>query len=125
MENILSTHLQEIIFGSSDPKISKQIFKLLKEKKIRRIAPRIYSSNFIESNEAIVKRNLFHILGTLYPGSILSHRSAFEFKPTEANHIFLTYTYTKKINLPGITIRFLQGHEPIGDDNPVFGKLFA
>jgi hypothetical protein len=39
MENILQIHLQEIIFGSPEPKISKQISKLQKEGKIRKIAP--------------------------------------------------------------------------------------
>lgn len=125
MENILPIHLQEVIFGSSDPKISKQIAKLQKEGKIRKIAPRIYSSNLTEPNEVIVRRNLFKILGKLYPGALLSHRSAFEFKPTEAGHIFLTYTYTKKVSLPGVTIRFLEGKKPMKGDNPVFGELHA
>ena len=107
MEKILPIHLQEIIFGSSDPAISKQISRLEKAGKIRKIAPRLYTSNFTDKPEAIVRRNLFTILGKLYQGAVLSHRSALEFKPTEAEQIFVTYTYTKKVNLPGITIRFL------------------
>src|SRR6185295_3109854 len=125
MENNLPLHLQEVIFGSSDPKISKHISKLAKEGKIRKIAPRIYSSNLTEPVEEIVRRNLFQILSKLYPGSMLSHRSAFEFQPTKSGHIFLTYKYTKKINLPGIMIRFLRGHKPIEGDNPFFGELLA
>jgi len=56
---------------------------------------------------------------------MLSHRSALEFQPTSAGHIFLTYTYTKKINLPGITLRFMEGHGPIEGDNPFSGELYA
>jgi len=41
VENILPIHLQEIVFGSPDSKLSKQISKLLKENKIRKIAARI------------------------------------------------------------------------------------
>ena len=125
MENILPIHLQEIIFGSSEPRVSKQISKLEKEGKIRKIAPRIYSSNLNEPVEDIVRRNLFRILGNLYPGILLSHRSAFEFQPTKAGHIFLTFTYTKKLALPGITIRFMKGHKPIDGDNAISGELFA
>lgn len=125
MENILPIHLQEVVFSSSDSKFSKQISKLEKAGKLRKIAARLYSPNFTDSPEAIVRRNLFAILGKLYPGSILSHRSALEFQPTSAGHIFLTYTYTKKINLPGITIRFMEGHGPIEGDNPLSGKLYA
>jgi fido (protein-threonine AMPylation protein) len=125
MENILPIHLQEVVFSSSNSKLSKQISKLEKAGKLRKIAARIYSPNFTDTPEVIVRRNLFTILGKLYPGSMLSHRSALEFKPTSASHIFLTYTYTKKISLPGITIRFMQGHGPIAGDNPISGELYA
>jgi len=125
MENILPIHLQEVIFGSSESRISKQISRLKKEGKIRKIAPRIYSSNLTEPAEEIVKRNLFQILGKLYPGALLSHRSAFEYQPTKAGHIFLTYTYTRKVKLTGITLRFLEGHKPIKDDNAISGELYT
>jgi hypothetical protein len=125
MENILPIHLQEIIFGSSESSISKQISRMEKEGKIRKIAPRIYSSNLDEPVDEIIRRNLLRILGNLYPGVLLSHRSAFEFQPTKAGHIFLTYTYTKKLTLPGITLRFLEGHKPIDGDNAISGELFV
>ena len=125
MENILPIHLQEIIFASSDPAVSKQVSKLEKAGKIRKIAARVYSPNFTDSPEVLVRRNLFTILGRLYPGAVLSHRSALEFQPTAAGHVFLTYTYTKKIPLPGITVRFLEGHGRIEGDNPLSGELYA
>ncbi len=125
MENILPIHLQEVIFGSSDKRVSRQISTLLKKGKIRKIAPRIYSSNFKESVQVIVRKNLFQILGNLYPGAILSHRSAFEYAPTHAGYIFVTYTYTKKIKLPGITISFLEGQKPIGGDTILTGELYV
>lgn len=125
MENILSTLLQEVIFGSSDSTISKQISRLEKAGKIRKIAPRLYTSNLTETPESIVRRNLFTILGKLYPGAVLSHRSALEFKPSPAGYIFLTYKYTKKGSLPGITIRFMEGPDPIEGDNPISEGLFA
>ncbi|MCJ7552259.1 MAG: hypothetical protein MUO34_00115, partial [Ignavibacteriaceae bacterium] len=92
--------MSEIIFASSNPQEAYKISKMLQEKKIRKIAPRIYSTNFEEAPSAIVKRNILEILGNLYPEAVLSHRSAFEFKPTVTNQIFVTYTYTKKIKLP-------------------------
>ena len=125
MENFLPIYLQEVIFGSSDKRISKEISKLEKEGKIRKIAQRLYSSNLTDSIEHIVKRNLWQILSHFYAGAILSHRSAFEFQLTKAGHIFLTYKYTKKISLPGISIRLLEGHKPIEGDNLFFGELYA
>ena len=125
MENILPIHLQEVIFSSSDKNLSKQISKLEKAGEIRKIAPRIYTSNLIDEPEVIITKNIFTILGNLYPNSVLSHRSALEFKPTSAGHIFVTYTYTKKIKLPGITIRFMEGNGPIEGDNLFSGELFV
>lgn len=125
MEKNLPIHLQEVIFGSSNKKISKQISALESAGKIRKIAQRLYSSNLSDPVDDIVRRNLFQILSKLYPGATLSHRSAFEFQPTKAGHIFLTYKYTKKVSLAGITIRFLEGQTPIEGDNPFFDTLFA
>ncbi len=125
MENNLPIHLQEIIFATSDIALNRQISRLEKETKIKKIAPRIYTSNFDESEDVIIRRNIFTILGKLYPGSVLSHRSAIEFKPTSANQIFVTYTYTKKIQLPGITIRFMEGRPALEGDNRFSGELFV
>ena len=125
MENSIPIHLQEIIFATSNSALNKQLSKLEKEGQIKKIAARIYSSNFKESEDIIIKRNIFSILGKLYPGSVLSHRSAIEFKPTSANQIFVTYTYTKKIELPGITIRFMEGSPAIEGDHPFVGELFV
>ncbi len=117
--------LKEVIFSSSDSKTSKQISKLEKEGKIRKISPRVYTSNFNEPDETIFRRNLFSILGNLYPGAVLSHRSAFEFEPTQAGFIFLTYKYTKKVSLPGITVSFIEGPGSIPGDNQISDGLYV
>lgn len=125
MENNIPIHLQEVIFASKDTAISRQLGKLTETGQIKKIAPRIYTSNFEDSDEVIIKRNIFTILGKLYPGAVLSHRSALEFKPTSASQIFVTYTYTKKIELPGITIRFMEGMPALEGDHPFSGALFV
>lgn len=118
-------YLQEIIYGSSDPAISRQISKLEKEGAIRKIASKIYSSNFEDTPEDIIQRNIFSVLGTQYQGAILSHRSAFEFKPTATGQLFVTYKYTKKVKLPGVTIRFIKGWGAIEGDNSFSGNLMV
>jgi len=132
MENItpdnrqdLPIHLQEVIFSSRDSKLSNQISKMEKAGKLRKISARIYSPNFTDSPATIIRRNLFAILGKLYPGSLLSHRSALEFQPTSTGQLFITYSYTKRINLPGLTLRLMEGSGPIEGDNPLSGDLYA
>jgi Fic/DOC family len=113
--------LQEIIVGLKDK--SKEIGKLEKEGLIKKIAPRLYTSNMIEPSEIIVRRNWYRILSELYPEVFLSHRSALERMPTKSGHIYLTHSYTDITELPGITIHFLKGHLPITDDELFFGNL--
>ncbi|MCK5136287.1 MAG: Fic family protein [Bacteroidales bacterium] len=125
MEKNPTIQLKEVIYGSADKKINRQISKLHGTGRIRKIASRLYTSNLTEPEGVIIRRNLFEIIEKLYPGAMLSHRSAFEFKPTDAGHIFLTYKYTKKIQLPGITFRFLEGPGPIEGDNPFSGDLYV
>lgn len=125
MEKNTPLHLQEIIFGSSQPSISKSISKLEKEGKLKKIAQRIYTSNLKDTPESIIRRNLFTILAHLYPKALLSHRSALEFKPTPDWQIFITYKYTKKVSLPGITIRILDGLSAIDGDNILTGELYV
>lgn len=117
--------MSELLFSSGDRKEAYKIFKLLQEKKIRKIAPRIYTTNFDESPSEIINRNILEILGSLYPQAVLSHRSAFEFRPTSTNQMFATYSYTRKIKLPGITINFLEGKGPVEGDTKFIGDLYV
>jgi hypothetical protein len=125
MGKIPPSKVQEVIFASSDKAESRRITTLIKKGEIRKIAPRIYTSNFSDEPAAIIKRNWFHILSGLYPEALLSHRSALEFVPTPHGHIFLTYTYTENVQLPGLTIHFLKGPSKIDGDNAFFGNLHA
>jgi Fic family protein len=125
MEKIGPLHLNEIIYASADSVESRRISKWEREGLIRKIASRIYTSNLEDTPEDIIQRNILPILGNLYPGAVLSHRSAFEFLPTSNNQIFVTYKYTKKIKLPGITIRFIEGSVAIEGDTSFSGELMV
>ena len=56
MENNIPIHLQEIIFATSDTALNRQLSKLEKEGQIKKIAPRIYSSNLNESEAPALKK---------------------------------------------------------------------
>lgn len=108
---------KEIIFSSSNSSVSRKISSAEKSGKIKKIAPRIYTSNMLDSAENIVKRNLIDILTWRYPNAVISHRSAQELRPTNSAEFFLTYTFRKKISdLPGITININEGPKAIEGD---------
>jgi len=66
MANIIDFS-QEIIFSSSNKTVSNQISKAEKEGKIKKIAPRIYTTNLRDSAEHIIKRHFFDILNGDFP----------------------------------------------------------
>lgn len=119
----LST-IREIIMASADKKISAEITAMQKAGTLRKIAPKIYTTNIDDTPDVIIRRNIFFILGQLYPQAVLSHRSAFELKPTESGDIFLTYSYTKNIKLPGITVHLQEGPQGTNRDMPFIENLY-
>jgi prophage maintenance system killer protein len=117
-------HLQEVLFGSSDKKESRHISLYVKRGVAKKIAPRLYTTNLTDSCESIVRRNWFRILAEKYPAAVLSHRSALEGRPTPEGHLFLTYRYTKNVELPGLSIHFQKGQGKIEGDKSLFGELY-
>lgn len=114
--------LNEVIVGSSDPRTSKLLARLKREKLVIRLAPRLYTTNLTDAPETVVRRNLWTIVGRLWPGARLSYRTAFEYAPHDG-HIFLGYRYTRKVVLPGVTIHFIATPESQPSDYPFMEGL--
>ena len=112
------TRLQEIIIGTKER--SKDIGKLEKQGLVKKIAPRVYTSNLTEEPEKISKRNWYRLVSDLFPEAFLSHRSALERMPTASGHLYLTRNYKGAVQLPGLTLHFSKGPEPLDDDSPFF-----
>ncbi|MBT3193953.1 MAG: cell filamentation protein Fic [Verrucomicrobia bacterium] len=70
-----------------------------------------------------MQRNLYPVLAKLFPGALVSHRSALEGRPATDGTIFLTYRYTKKVELPGLTVRLISGRGPCAQDMAFVGGL--
>ena len=119
-----SEKLPEILVANGDKKYSYYLSDLVKKGLVRKVVPKIYTSNLNDSNETIVRRNLFLILGRLFPEAVVSHRSAFEMKPTDTGDFFLTYKYMKKVKLPGLVVHLLEGPSGQPEDTPFVNGLF-
>ena len=115
----------EIVMASSDKKDANPKSSMIKDGTLRKIAPKVYTTNMEDSPETIVARNLFYILGQLFPHAVISHRSAFELKQTETGDIFLTYNYSRNVSLPGITVHLLEGPMGTEHDMPFIENLFV
>ena len=116
------TNLSEVIIGSSDPMVTKLISRLKTEGRIVRLAPRLYTTNLTDTAERIIRRNLWTVIGGLWPGARLSYRTAFEYAPHDG-HIFLGYKYTRKVTLPGVIIHFISTSRSLPSDYPFMQNL--
>jgi len=114
----------EIVFGSSDSRVSQSIRRAVLNGELRKLAPRLYTSNLKDTPERIIKHHLYHILGEFYPGAVLSHCTALDGGPSPEGTIILTYKYTKRIALPGLKIRLIKGEGAEEGDTLFMGKLF-
>lgn len=123
-KNSTLQNVMEIVMATSNKSESARRAAMLKEGTLRKLAPKIYTTNMDETPEVIIRRNLFYILGQLYPHAVISHRSAYELKPTQDGDIFLTYIYTKNVTLPGITVHLLQGPMGTEHDMPFIENLY-
>jgi len=74
----MQNNLPEIIFASGDKAESQRISRWVRSGFLRKLAPRVYTSNNKDSDKAIVGRNLYLILAKLFPGAVLSYRTALE-----------------------------------------------
>ena len=114
----------EIVMATSDKSLSQQRTSMIKKGLLRKIAPKIYTTNLEDEPDVIIRRNVFYILGQLYPQAVISHRSAYELKPTADGDIYLTYSYSKNISLPGLKIHLMEGPKGTEHDMPFIENLY-
>ena len=75
----------------------------------RKIGPRLFTSDMTSDPARIVGRNLYHIVSLLVPGTVISHRTAIEHRPTEDGSVFVSARYERRLPLPGAAIRLVEG----------------
>lgn len=109
--------LKEIIFASDDKAESKMIAYREKKGLLKKIAPRLYTTNLLDSPESIVRRNLIAILGWRLPGCVISHKSASSLRPTEGGNLYVTYKFNRRIeDIPGLILNVMKGPGPLTSD---------
>ncbi|MGI4733671.1 MAG: hypothetical protein ACRYG7_00670 [Janthinobacterium lividum] len=116
-----------LVFGTSDPAINRQIRRARQRGELREMASSLYSSDLTTPPKTLIRKNWLPVVQHLFPGALLSHRSQLEGQPTAEGHLFLTYKYTRNVELPGLVVHLLEGPDPLPSDAP-FGDgslLFA
>ena len=89
------------------------IAKAIREGRIRRLAPNIYTADLMSRPAEIISANRWSILANVLPGSVIADRSAAEDGRIVTGRLFVVSDLPRKsIRLPGLEIRVRPG-EPI------------
>ena len=97
--------------------------KAVRDGRIRRIAPRLYSADLENPADEIVLANRWRILGRLLPGALIADRSAAEDGRVAGGRLFVVSDSPRRsISLPGLEIRIRPG-TPF--DAPVADPLWS
>lgn len=113
--------LPPLLFPSADRTTRRWMTDLKKAKKIRLVGPRLYASVPDADLPDTIRKQWAQIVSHLFPKSVLSYRSAIEFKPSPRHEIFLTGTTNRVVEYPGLKIVFVRGEGPLDGDMPVTG----
>ncbi|MFZ4777809.1 MAG: cell filamentation protein Fic, partial [Terrimicrobiaceae bacterium] len=115
---------QQIVVSRDDNRVA--VHRAVRAGRLRKLGPRIYSANFQDSPEKIVRANCWAIAGAIFPQALISDRTALEQRPAADGSIFLiTESRSTDLELPGITFRPRPGPAPMeGYDMPFIAGLW-
>lgn len=113
----------ELVVSIGDANLTQAIRRAVKSGVLRKIASKIYTTNFDDSAESIIKRHRYQIINQLFPNGVISHRSAFDGGISADGSIILSYKYSKIFKLPGLIVRLIRGPGPDPEDTPFLDHL--
>lgn len=108
----------------SNAKISKAVSAAVARGKLRKIGSRLYTSNFEEALEHLVKRHWYHLITDYFPDALITDRTALENQPAADGSVCLISEKTRAIELPGLIFRPRTGPRPLENDRPFVGGAY-
>lgn len=111
----------EIVFGGGNK--SSPISRAVARGELRKIGPALYTSSHAEPPAQVVGRHLWEIASHYAPGAVVSHRTAFEGRPSQEGTVFMTSSVGKRLDLPGLRLRVQKGPGSLPGDRPFANGL--
>ncbi len=108
----------------SNTAISREVSRRRTAGRLRKLGSLLYTSNLVDTPEAIVRRNLWGIVAGYFPGALVADRTAFENTPAVDGSVCLVAEDDRPRFLPGITLRPRRGAGPQESDRPFLNALF-
>jgi hypothetical protein len=107
------------------PRLASRVSRDLKEGHLRKLAPSLYTTNVTEAPESLVRRQLWQVASLVFPGAVITDRTAFEAGPSSDGSVFLAASTARDVALPGVTLRTREGSGPLPGDTPFLGLHMA
>jgi hypothetical protein len=113
--------LPPFLFASKTQRDKRLLARLKAEGRIRSIGPRLYTSLPDSKLLGAIRGSWATIVAALFPDAVVSHRTALEYLPNDAGHVFLTSRTNRRVAYPGLTLEFIRGPGPLPDDPSYLG----
>lgn len=111
------------VFLSTD-EIKLLVSREAKRGHVRKIGPRLYTTDVSDDPAAVIRRNLWEVVGLLFPDTVVGYRTALEGKPSPEGTVNLVGSYDRMLELPGLRVRQIKGPGHLKGDTPFMGRLW-
>jgi len=111
-----------VLYAELSPAQKRAVQRALQAGKLQRIVTGVASPLAPAEWPALVARERLRLLAALFPGAVLSHRSALNGGQPEGGVIHLSAHSTRTVELPGLTVMLWKGPPPAAGDAPMLGR---
>lgn len=108
----------------SNQEITLAVSRAARQGLIRKLGPRLYTNEVKDDPSSVVRRNLWEVVGLLFPGTVVGYRTALEGKPSPEGTVNVVGAYDRITKLPGMRIRQIKGAGPLEGDTRFMGSLW-
>jgi hypothetical protein len=119
---IATTDDSLILYAELLPAEIRSVQRRVRAGNLTRIVPGVVTSLPETEWPFLVARERIRILAALYPSAIVGPATAFHGGMPTDGVMLLTYTYTKRVELPGLTVQLVAGPGPVHGDTTMMGR---
>lgn len=111
-----------LLYAELSPAEIRQAQRHLATGTLSRVAPGVLTS--LDKNQwpSLIARERIRVLAALFPESVIGPHNAFVGGVPVEGVMYLDYRYTRRVELPGLTVLLRKGQGPIYGDTPMMGR---
>ncbi len=106
-----------LFYGGGTAAERQSISRGVKAGKLAKLSSGIYTDEVDRDQAVVVRENVWEIAAHLFPGGVISHRTALDPRPTGEGFFYVTYKRNQRISIHGITMVEIKGRGPIEGDH--------